>query len=57
MYTDKSGYMSANDMNPCSEGAKAMPPDYMMVLKLEQYNLQHMLYEMAWRPTWDIIIR
>ena len=33
-----------------------MPPDYMMVLQLEQYNLQYMLYELAWRPTWDVII-
>ena len=38
-------------------GARVLPPDYMMVLKRGQDDLREMLYEQAWRPTWDTIIR
>jgi len=38
-------------------GAKALPPDYMLVLRLGAHNLRHMLYEMAWRPPWEVVIR
>eukprot|EP00955_Chlamydomonas_euryale_P067801 359937-Chlamydomonas_euryale.AAC.27 len=37
-------------------GAKALPPDYMMVLPLERYNLAHALYRLAWRPCWSELL-
>eukprot|EP00798_Chlamydomonas_sp_ICE-L_P019425 gene19425-26082_t len=36
--------------------AKAVPPDYMLVLPLEAHNLWFMLYEQAWRPSWDVVL-
>lgn len=38
-------------------GAKAMPPDYMIVLRRGAGNLRDMLYEEAWRPDWQTVIR
>ncbi|GAX74889.1 hypothetical protein CEUSTIGMA_g2335.t1 [Chlamydomonas eustigma] len=38
-------------------GAKALPPDYLIVLSLASSNLRQKLYEEAWRPTWDLILR